>query len=69
MNLPEVPESVSRETVTEFFKSVGIDPWLCAGVRLDPSGIYAEMFALDDRGVKIITREGPAMSDIFIPFV
>ena len=69
MNLPEIPESIERERVVEFMNSIGVDPSTVTEFRLDTKGVYTTTFVKDERGVKVITRDGPALNNVFIRFV
>lgn len=69
MTIPGVPESLDRSKVIEFFHSVGIDPAKCLSVELKADGIYAETFALDAEGRKVVLYDEVATHRIYIPFV
>lgn len=68
MVIPEVPQSVPRSKVVEFFTELGIDPKWCAGIELQHRGIYADVFVRDDHGGKLVTQSEPAIHKVFIPF-
>ena len=71
MKIPGVPESLPREKVIDFFKSVGLAANNCTSIELRPDGIYAEMFARTPEGAKVVDpqRGEIVLHKVYIPFV
>ena len=49
---------MKRERMLEFMRELGLDPSKTINVHLDSSGWFAEQFALDADGKKVLSEEG-----------
>lgn len=64
-----VPETIDRSKFIEFLNGAGIDPNRCLHVGMNSRGIYAKVFALGEKGEKIIlSTGGPATHTVFVRF-
>jgi hypothetical protein len=63
-----VPESIPRKVVTTILNELGIDPASCLSLRLAHEGLYAEVFARDESGKKIVENDRLATHNVFIRF-
>lgn len=68
MILPQVPESIPRGAVTAILTELGIDPNWCVSLRMEHKGLYAEVFARDEDGKKIVEGDRLATHNVFIRF-
>lgn len=69
--LPGMPASIDRRVVMRAVKAIGIDPNHVTNLSLAADGIYAEVFALDENGRKVLDiglETAFAKHRIFIPF-
>jgi len=67
--IPGVPESITREAYIGLFEAAGIKPEQTLQLSFKSDGIYAEVFALDADGKRILDPmvEGFAKHSIYIP--
>ncbi|GAA1065201.1 hypothetical protein [Streptomyces asiaticus] len=68
MTQPSVPESVSRDAVVDFCKSLGLDPSDVQGLEFSPYGLYVTFFALNATGHKISDGRDAATHRSFVQF-
>lgn len=61
--------TLSREAYVDVVRSLGLDPNLCAEVRILPEGFHAIVFDLDDDGRRFLDESGDqfARHSVFFP--
>lgn len=70
MDIPGIPESITRKAYMEMVESWGFKLEDLKALRLAHDGVYAEVFARDPDGKRrIVEREEYAMHDVFVPVV
>lgn len=57
MDIAGIPEAISRKAYTQLVEACGFDPEGLVSLDFRPDGIYAEMYATDDRGDRMIDRQ------------
>lgn len=68
MILPEIPESIPRGAVMAILRELGLDPKSLLSLELKHKGLYAETFAKDEAGKKIIEGDRLVTNKVFIRF-
>lgn len=54
VNLPGVPETITRQQYLDMIKSVGLEVENLLCLEFRPDGIYAEVYATDERGNNLV---------------
>ena len=67
--IPGVPESITRSAYISLFEAAGIDPHQTIELSFKGDGIYATVFALNDKGLRTIDKSGEGFNKhiIYIP--
>lgn len=68
MDLPGVPETITREQYTQLIAVTGLDPNELERLEFRADGIYATVYALNEDGRRFIDQatERPTMHRVFI---
>ena len=72
MDIPGVPDKITREAYVQVIKALGLDPDHIRSLEFRVDGIYAEVYAPDEDGKRFLdTAPGsigrPATHRIYIP--
>lgn len=63
-----VPDSITRAAYISLFEAAGLEPTATKSLTFGADGIYAEVFAHDERGRKILDPAvGVVKHTIYIP--
>lgn len=67
IHIDGVPEYLTREQYASIFEAVGFTPGDVIEMRMAHDGIHALVFARDNKGEKIINRDGAQKNRVFVP--
>lgn len=59
-----VPDYITREQYVGIFEAIGLDPSVAIEVRMAADGVHAVVFALDERGHRVIGHTGYRQGDL-----
>lgn len=68
-NIPGVPETISRKLVLGLLQRIGLETRNVYHLGMNSRGIYAQVFAHDEKGLKLIDQHGdPVFHTVFVRF-